>query len=286
MTMQRPPAVIHVDLDGASAIYKVHGWPYPYEADPLFESGMKNLLDLLGRLSIKATLFVIASDLDIPYKRALLEQAVAQGHEIGCHSYTHRKLTTLSQDEKLREIEASREKIAKHLNVSVDGFRAPYFDIDGDTHLLVAQAGYRYDSSLFPGKKKPYGDGYIKSSKTPGYIWSDHDMVELPLPDYSPLPFPFHASYSLVFGYWYFRLGFRIFRQADIPLVFLFHLTDMSDPVPEIMRANWKQTFFTLSHIKGADKQRMCSSMLHQISRYCRITDTTTLLSELERAFA
>ena len=39
-----PPvrAAIHLDLDGATDIFRVHGWPYPEEdgPDPLFDSGL------------------------------------------------------------------------------------------------------------------------------------------------------------------------------------------------------------------------------------------------------
>ena len=39
-----PAAVVHVDLDGASDIYRVHGWSYPWTDDPLFETGLAGYL--------------------------------------------------------------------------------------------------------------------------------------------------------------------------------------------------------------------------------------------------
>ena len=66
-------AAIHVDLDGASDIFAVHGWPYRDKRDPLFESGLSNTLKFLKGAGIQATLFVIAKDLDDPRKRELLE---------------------------------------------------------------------------------------------------------------------------------------------------------------------------------------------------------------------
>ncbi len=280
MQTQTPPAVVHVDLDGASAIYTMHGWPYPHDTDPLFESGLENLLSLLDRLGVRATLFVIAGDLDNPRKLALLKKAVARGHEIGCHSWTHRRLTGLGREQRVHEISASRERIAGLLEVPVDGFRAPYFDIDGETHRLVAEAGYRYDSSLFPGRKIAYGDGHMQSGPQPSRLWPEHELVELPLPGYAPLPFPFHASYSLVLGNWYFRLGLQRHRRTNAPLVLLFHLTDLADPLPGAMRHSWKNTFFTLSHLDGREKQRRSERMLEQAARHYRLVDTATLLSE------
>src|SRR5947207_426593 len=88
-TAPLPPAVVHVDLDGAVDIYKGHGWPYPYSDDPLFETGFRRMLDFFTRNHIRATLFVIAHSLDDPRKRELLETAVKHGHELASHTMTH-----------------------------------------------------------------------------------------------------------------------------------------------------------------------------------------------------
>ena len=37
----------------------------------------------------------------------------------------------------------------------------------------------------------------------------DGPLLELPMPDYGPLPFPFHPSYSLLLGQRYFTWGLR-----------------------------------------------------------------------------
>lgn len=278
MSPSKSPATIHVDLDGASAIYTMHGWSYPYDSDPLFESGLTNLLALFEKLDITATLFVIADDLDDPKKLTLLKKAVDKGHEIACHSHTHRKLTRLSHDERVHEVSDSRENISRMLNTPVDGFRAPYFDINSETLLLVANSGYKYDSSLFQGTSLSDGNQCLTAGYRPGPLWQDQSLLELPLPGYSPLPFPFHASYSLVLGTWYFRLGLHRFRKTDAPLVLLFHLTDLADPLPANMAGNWRKRFFTLSHLNGPDKQGNCMRILEHVADYYRVVTTSTLL--------
>lgn len=280
MNRQKPAAVVHVDLDGASAIYAMHGWPYPYQTDPLFESGLENLLSMLDRLGIRATLFVIACDLDDARKLALLKKAAARGHEIGCHSWTHSRLTRLTHEQKVHEIRASRQRISSLLEVPVDGFRAPYFDIDGETLQLIARAGYKFDSSLFAGKKIKFGSGHIETGPRPERLWAEHELIELPLPGHAPLPFPFHVSYSLVLGNWYFRLGLQRHLRSGAQLVLLFHLTDFADPLPAAMRRSWKNTFFTLSHMEGTEKMRRGERMLELVARHYRLLDTATLLSE------
>jgi hypothetical protein len=259
------PAVIHLDLDGASAIFRVHGWRFIADRDRLFETGLRHALEFFNRAKAHATLFVIAEDLDHPCKRELIAQAVQQGHEIASHSLTHRKLTALGHDEKRREIFESRERIIAKLGVDVRGFRAPEFDIDYESLDLIDAAGYTYDSSLFPGAKYHRKIGVAKLSASPHRLLENRRLVELPLPAYAPLPAPFHPCYSLVLGTWYFRLGLRRFQQTGSPLVLLFHLTDFSDPVPNDQLPNWWAKFYTLSHISQREKWRRCKQMFELV---------------------
>ncbi|MHC5065229.1 MAG: polysaccharide deacetylase family protein [Planctomycetota bacterium] len=280
MSTTDPLAVVHVDLDGASAIHAAHGWPYPHEEDPLFETGLRNTLAFLEGAQVKATLFVIAQDLDNDKKRPLLDMAVSQGHEIASHSYTHRKLTTLARGDQVREVAGSREKIAETLGVPVDGFRAPYFDIDGSVLELVAEAGYSYDASCFPRQRVAFMGQEVVTQPHP-FNWPGSNLTEIPMPAHRPLPFPFHASYGLVLGSWYFRRGLRRFRKTAAPLVWLLHLTDLADPMPTSMLRGLQTKFFTLSHMAGRKKRARCQDMLETITKAYRLVDSRTLAATI-----
>jgi len=82
-----PPAVLHVDLDGARHIHRAHGWADPPGRDLLFVSGLRNTLALLAERRLKATLFVIVEDLDDPEKRDLVMEA-ARGPR-ACFAHSH-----------------------------------------------------------------------------------------------------------------------------------------------------------------------------------------------------
>jgi peptidoglycan/xylan/chitin deacetylase (PgdA/CDA1 family) len=151
-------------------------------------TGLSNALDALAQTGVKATLFVIAQDLADPDKLALVRSAVAQGHEIGSHTVTHRRLTTLSSREKASEVRDSREQIAATLGVPVLGFRAPAFDLDREVIDLVAQAGYRYDSSLFPNARAARSIRVERVSEWPHRLPPASELMELPLPGFAPLP--------------------------------------------------------------------------------------------------
>src|SRR4029453_11434420 len=103
------------------------------------------------------------------------------------------------------EISESRERIACALGTGVRGFRAPGFHIDTECLEMIADAGYSYDSSLFSGKRLG-----PRSQERPRLV-AGKPLVELPLPSLRSLPF--HPSYSLVVGDWYFRAGLRDFLR-------------------------------------------------------------------------
>ncbi|HEU5153797.1 MAG TPA: polysaccharide deacetylase family protein [Gemmatimonadales bacterium] len=272
--------MVHLDLDGYSAICAAHGWGLPTGRDELFLTGLTNALDALAETQVRATLFVIAQDLSDPDKLALLRRAVEQGHEIGSHTVTHRRLTTLSSREKASEIRDSREAIAATLGVPVLGFRAPAFDLDREVIDLVAQAGYRYDSSLFPNTRAARRIGVERVSDWPHRLHPAAELLELPLPRFAPLPVPYHPCYSLVVGTWYFRTGLQRTARIGSPLVLLFHLTDFAEPLAPGAAPGWKRRFFTLSHISATDKRRRCGIMMAEVAGRYQLASTADLLEK------
>ncbi len=273
----RPPAVVHVDLDGAADIFRVHGWPWRGgDDDPLFDRGLPALLDFLDAEGVRATLFAIARALERPDRLRRLREAVDRGHRIASHTITHRPLLSLSPAERRAEIGDSRKRIEDALGQPVDGFRAPDFAIDRATLEMVAEAGYAWDSSLLPGFR---GQGFDAVPAVPHRALPDHDLLELPMPDASPLPVPFHPSYSLVLGPAWFRLGLARFRRTGAPLVLLFHLTDVGEGLPRSLTPSWRSRFFTLSWLSAAAKRRRCGSMLARVRRHYELVETPALVA-------
>ena len=81
------------------------------------------LLDILRTRNIKATFYVIGRNVDrYPH---IVRRIVAEGHEIGNHTYTHRKLTTLSNSELLREMRRTEDAIVRAAAVKPRTMRPP-----------------------------------------------------------------------------------------------------------------------------------------------------------------
>lgn len=271
-------ATVHLDLDGAAQIFSAHGWKWRFTDDPIFDTGLPRALDFFEHAGIRATLFVIAAEMRDPQKRELLRDAVARGHEVASHSLTHRKLTALARDEKRREIFESREQLAASLGVAVHGFRAPGFEIDREILELLDEAGFAYDSSVFPTRRFARRLGVAGLATSPHRPLVDRPLLELVLPVYRPLPTPFHPSYSLVFGMWYFGMGMRRFQRTGAPLVLLFHLTDFADPLPRAQLPGSRAAFFTLSYLSRERKVQRCQQMLDLVRRDYEVVATERLL--------
>jgi hypothetical protein len=269
-----PQATVHVDLDGAAHIFRLHGWRWTHADDPVYDSGVRHALDLFDRFGVRATFFVIAEDLDHPVKAELLREITRRGHELGSHSLTHAPLRELSVEHKRREIFASRDRIADALDQRPAGFRAPNFSIDRASIDLIAEAGYDYDSSIVPGARVP---GYAQEhDHAPRLIAGE--LVELPLPAHRPLPFSFHPSYSLVLGLRYFHAGLARFRRSRAPFVMLYHLIDFADPLPASRLRGWAQRLYTLSFLSGERKRERCQRMLEAVKSAYTVTDTSAIV--------
>ncbi len=272
------PATIHLDLDGDVHIFRAHGWRYTALDGRFFASGLNRALDLFDETGVCATLFVIAEDIADPAKRALLKEAVRRGHAIGSHTVTHRNLTTLRRDEKHYEIFESRERLMDGLGVEVQGFRAPGFALDRESLEMIAEAGYTYDSSLFPNARSALRVETTNVPARPHRPLANATLVELPMPSHWPLPLPFHPSYSLVLGLWYFRLGLGLVQRTSAPLVLLFHLTDFAEPLPESVIPNIPARLYTLSHLDSDVKAQRSRQMLQMVASRFQILSTRQLL--------
>lgn len=82
------------------------------------------ILDVLRDKGVKATFFMVGTKMeDHP---ELVQRMVAEGHEIGVHTYTHPNLAKVSKERALLEFNASQRLIEKITGRSTLLFRPPY----------------------------------------------------------------------------------------------------------------------------------------------------------------
>jgi peptidoglycan-N-acetylglucosamine deacetylase len=100
------------------------------------------LLDVLERFGVSATFFVTGRNLGTPQAQDLLARMVSEGHQIGNHTYSHRHLTKLSEQE-IREEILKTEILIGDSNRGIKVFRPPFGDHDSRVDRIVRKLGYR-----------------------------------------------------------------------------------------------------------------------------------------------
>ncbi|BGP18595.1 hypothetical protein JCM10213_004228 [Rhodosporidiobolus nylandii] len=95
--------------------------------------------DYLQEQNQKATLFYIGSNtLDWPLEA---QRGLADGHEICSHTWSHRYMTSLTNEEAFAELYYSKKAIKDVLGITVQCWRPPYGDVDDRIRYIANALG-------------------------------------------------------------------------------------------------------------------------------------------------
>ncbi len=109
--------------------------------------GVPRILALLDRLGVSATFFVPGATAD--RHPAALEAILAAGHDVGHHGYLHESLAGTDEATERRYLELGLAALERVGGVRPIGYRAPWWEATERTRPLLAEYGFRYDSSFF-----------------------------------------------------------------------------------------------------------------------------------------
>lgn len=126
--------------------------------DRRVERNTDAVLALFAESGVRATFFTLGWVAD--RHPALIRRILAAGHEIASHGWDHRRLFTMDAAQFRADLDRARAAIEGAGGVAVTGYRAPSFSLDARTpwaHPVLAEAGYRYSSSVAPLRHDHYG---------------------------------------------------------------------------------------------------------------------------------
>lgn len=121
------------------------------------------LLDILRQRNIKATFYVIGKSVNLYPEIA--RRIVAEGHEIGNHTYNHPNLTRLSNSKVREELNITREAIIRATGVKPRTMRPPYGALRTNQRQMI-KSEYGYPTILWdvdPLDWKRPGTAVVKS---------------------------------------------------------------------------------------------------------------------------
>jgi polysaccharide deacetylase family protein (PEP-CTERM system associated) len=170
----------------------------------------------------------------------LIRRIVDAGHEIASHGWDHQRVFTMDAGTFRADLARARATIEDAAGQKVTGYRAPSFSIDQRTpwaHVVLAEEGYTYSSSVAPLKHDHYG-----WREAPRYAFK-------PLPDSALIELPVTVAEigkrRLATGGGFFRLlpsaltnfAVRQVNAVERPAVFYFHPWEIDPAQPRVRQA-------------------------------------------------
>ncbi len=144
--MNKPHCLLSNDVESTSIW---HNSLRDETAYKVYEEGMPALLELYAKYNIKCTFFFTG------YIAKLIPDVVKMvlpyGHEVGSHGMSHAKkdgFDVMPRDMQLAHLKESKSLLENISGQEVISFRAPALRVNEHTASVLAEAGFRIDSSV------------------------------------------------------------------------------------------------------------------------------------------
>jgi polysaccharide deacetylase family protein (PEP-CTERM system associated) len=235
-----PPSIFSVDVEDWFHILDIPGAPQLPDWNGLpsrVERNFSRLLDLFSEKKVNVTCFFLGWVAErFPH---LVREAAARGHEIASHGYAHRLVYELTRDEFHQDALRTRKLLEDIAGVPVAGYRSAGFSVTDRTLWFfetLVDAGYTYDSSLFP---TPRGHGGMRTEvRAPHWIRSNSkSILEFPITLTNLLGKPlcfFGGGYLRLYPYWLIRRMTREVLREGRPVVFYIHPREIDPEHPRL----------------------------------------------------
>ena len=214
-------------------------WPARVEANT------DRLLQLFADHGIHATFFTLGWVAE--RYPGLVRRIVEQGHELASHGWSHRRVNTQTPEAFREDVTRTRALLEDLGGVPVVGYRAASYSIGHQTpwaHQILAEAGYRYSSSVVPIRHDLYG---MPDAPRFAYRVAEGRLLEIPV---TTLPVA-GRNYNFGGGGWFRLFPYRLTRWAlakvnreeGQPCIFYLHPWEIDPDQPRMPGASYKARF-------------------------------------------
>ena len=237
------------------------------------EQNTNRLLDLFDEQEIKATFFVLGWVAE--RKQELIKNIASRGHEVACHGYSHQLIYNQSKDVFREETLRSKSILEDLVQKPILGYRAASYSITDASRWaldILAEAGFIYDSSIFPIRHDRYG--IPDATEHPHQLTTSggHAIVEFPLSTAKLLGYKLPIAgggYFRLYPYMLTKAGLSQVNKRDEPFIFYLHPWEIDPEQPRI-----KTSFLSrFRHYNNLDK---CEARLQQLIKdfsFCTVLD-------------
>jgi polysaccharide deacetylase family protein (PEP-CTERM system associated) len=268
--------LISFDIEGfIEATHDIMEVPQKYlskaEESKEIEVNTMSILEMLNFFEQKATFFVLGRIArDMP---GLVRSIANAGHEIGCHSFNHRRLYNFNRSEVKDFLMDAKNYLEDAIGNPVYGFRAPDFSITNSNlwvFEILREIGFLYDSSVYPTTLHDVY-GMVGLPKVPFRF--PNGLIEIPLSVISlfnqNIPFG-GGGYLRIYPQIVTRLFFYISNIKGFPGVIYLHPFEIG---PYVIRVSEKSLFRKFRTYYGINTIRKKLSMLFSHYKFMTFKD-------------
>ncbi len=203
------------------------------------EANVERLLTILADHSVQATFFVLGWLAE--RTPALVRRIAEAGHEIACHGYSHQLVYRQSPPEFREETVRAKAFLEDTIGHAVHGYRAASFSVTRQSLWaldVLIDAGFRYDSSIFPIHHDLYGLPGATPEPHRVSAPSGRTLAEFPMSaaSYLGLQVPVSGGgYFRILPYWLTHAGLKqINERRGRPFAFYLHPWELDTGQPRI----------------------------------------------------
>jgi polysaccharide deacetylase family protein (PEP-CTERM system associated) len=208
------------------------------------ERNVERILAMLEAADTRATFFTLGWIAE-RYPQ-LVRRIVAGGHELASHGHGHERASDLSRAQFSEDITRAKRILEDLGGVAVQGYRAPSFSI-GQGNLwafdCLAEAGYRYSSSIYPIAHDHYGmpdAPRFAHEVRPGLTEVPVTTLRLGERNYPSSGGGYFRLMPYALSRWMIR---RVNAQDQAPAIFYFHPWEIDAGQPRIPGIDAKTRF-------------------------------------------
>ena len=210
------------------------------------------LLSFLRRARMRCTFFVVG-EIAERFPTALRAIA-AEGHELACHTHTHLPLSEHTPASLRQDLLRNLDAVRACAQGPVIGFRAPILSLTPQTswaHALLADLGFKYSSSVLPGRNPLYGwPGFGPAPRLIDRI-TEIPITLAPFGPFGALSLPIGAgTYFRCLPMPLIRRAFDTCARREQPIVGYFHPYDIDADQQRVMS-------------RGVNRSRLMNSLLY-----------------------
>lgn len=202
------------------------------------EKNTYRLLEIFEQNNVKITFFVLGWVAE--RYPDLVRDIVKSGHELACHGYSHQLIYNQSRAEFREETLRAKKILEDTAQTTVFGYRAASYSVTNKSLWAldeIAEAGFIYDSSIFPVRHDNYGIPGAQAEPHRLQTPEGHSLVEFPLSTVNVFGYKLPIAgggYFRLYPYQFTRLGLASINRKRQPFIFYLHPWEIDSQQPKI----------------------------------------------------